>query len=321
MIKTVGIVDDTNCDLHINGDETHIESSNRTKYIRKYLEKTGLLDKLEKISPSNVKKEDILCVHSLRHLDKVINKCDKNVSTMVDCEDVYVNGKNSLISSFAAIGSVIGAVDYLLNSDNKTDVKQIFCNVRPPGHHACSDKAAGFCLFNNVAIGVAKALKYPNINKVLIFDWDLHHGDGTQKIFYDNVNVMYCSFHREAPFYPNDGFKEQTGYHSNILNYPLKKNITSSDYLKLFNDDFLPKAQQFNPDLVFISCGFDSHKDDTYHELPLDYPDYNYMTTKLIKLSKNNLLISVLEGGYNPDIIGKCVINHINTMLNYELLN
>lgn len=312
--KEVGIVDDTRCEYHNQGSE-HQESPDRVKVIRQTLQDEGIYKELTVIKSTEPTKEDLLLVHTNRYINKVVRMCSKYKHAMIDCEDVRVNGQNSLISASVAVGSVLAAVETVIVSDTVT---KIYCNVRPPGHHASCTRASGFCIFNNIAIGAKKALTYSDINKVLIFDWDLHHGDGTESVFKTNKNVMYVSFHRAPPFYPHSGFRSFKGEYNNIHNYPLEESATAEEYMDLFYNDFLPKAREFRPDIVFISCGFDSHKDDLYHALPLDYEHFGLMTRELCELANRfakGRLVSVLEGGYTLSVISKCVMVHIKELL------
>ena len=234
---------------------------------------------------------------------------------MIDGADVRVTGNNSLISAGVAVGGVLAAVDTVINS---SDIRKVFCNIRPPGHHASSHQAAGFCIFNNVAIGAKKALTYPGINRVLIFDWDLHHGDGTQNIFKCGREVMFASFHRSAPFYPNSGSAREKGKYYNIHNYPRGQYDNITDYMDEFYNNFIPKAIEFDPDIIFISCGFDGHKDDLYEALPLDYNHYKLMTKAICIMANrccDGRLVSVLEGGYTPNVIADCAAAHVNELM------
>lgn len=345
LTNGVGIVDDVRCDLH-KQTHGHQESPNRTRAIREYLEDTGLYGKLTKIPPRefsinylllgengkhsitpeqkvtimNVCSDDpiLRATHTQAHICNIVNACINYPHRDLG-NDVSLTGPSSLLSTLVACGSVIAAVDVVL--DSKMGVNNIFCNVRPPGHHCSADKPRGFCPFNNVAIGANYALTKSNIKKVLIFDWDLHVGDGTSEIFYDNPNVLWCSFHRGTDFYPSTGERSDTGKVNNIMNFPQPHGVSVDKYISQFDNEFMPRAIEFMPDLIFISCGFDSHKDDTYHELPLDYEHFNYMTGKLLDLANiscNGKLISVLEGGYNTNIISKCAYEHINTMLTHR---
>ena len=310
----VGIVDDERCELHVQTPD-HRESPDRIKAIRKKLKSTGLYKKLVRIDPIDPTREDLLLVHTNKYINKVMRVCTKYDHSMIDHEDVRVSGEGSLVSAGVAVGGVLVALDAVLNHKY---IRKVFCNIRPPGHHASSYKAAGFCIFNNVAIGAKKALQHPDINRVLIFDWDLHHGDGTQTIFKCSKNVMVTSFHRSAPFYPDSGHSEEKGKYFNIHNYPQAENSTAEDYMREFYQVFLPKAIDFRPDIIFISCGFDGHKDDLYGALSLDYNHYKLMTKELCKLANkysNGRLVSVLEGGYTPSVIAGCAAVHVNELL------
>ena len=305
----VGIVDDERCEKHIQTKD-HQECPNRLRVTRKYLkgknpQKIVLYDKLIQIQPLNITLNDLLNVHNPDYLN-VLSKLSKRKVTF--CDDVIAN-KNSVEAALVAAGGVMAAVDTVIRGHG---VSKVFCNIRPPGHHASASEAAGFCLLNNVAIGVSRACSDPRIKKVLIFDWDLHHGDGTQEIFKNNPQVLYCSFHCSY-IYPHTGQTSQ----GNIYNYPLDENVTIQEYMNKFYT-FLGKAYDFQPDIVFISCGFDSHKDDIYHVLPLDYGHFEIMTRQLCKLANScckGRLVSVLEGGYDVNVLAKCVFTHIQTLL------
>jgi acetoin utilization deacetylase AcuC-like enzyme len=310
----VGIVDDKRCELHIQEDG-HRESPDRIRAIRQKLKATGLYEKLIHIEPTEPTKEELMLVHTNKYINKVVRICTKHEKGMIDNEDVRVKGEYSLVSAGVAVGGVIAAVNTVLNSK---DIRKVFCNIRPPGHHASSHETSGFCIFNNVAIGAKKALQNPLIKRVLIFDWGLHHGDGTERIFKCSKNVMFVSFHRSKPFYPNSGESDFKGKYYNVHNYPQDEDSTPENYMRLFYEDFLPKAKEFNPDIIFISCGFDSHKDDIYGALPLTTNHFKVMTKELCHLANccsDGRLISVLEGGYILDVIADCAAVHVNELL------
>lgn len=311
----VGITDDVRCEYHIQTTE-HQESPNRVRVIRQKLKDKGIYKNLVKLEPLDPTREDLLLVHSTKYINKVMRTCTKYPHGMIDSQDVRVNGTDSLISAGVAVGCVLSAVDAVIKSNR---IRKVFCNIRPPGHHASAHEASGFCIFNNVAIGAKKALTYPDINRVLIFDWDLHHGDGTQKIFKCNRDVMFASFHKAPPFYPNSGSSQEIGKFNTLHNYPQTDNATIDSYMSEFYQDFLPKAREFNPDIIFISCGFDSHKDDLYKELRLDYKHFQIMTKELCNLSNQHChgrLISLLEGGYNLNVIADCAAIHVSELIN-----
>ena len=310
----VGIVDDERCEYHVQYVD-HQESPDRIRAIRQKLIKEGLYNQLIKIQPTDPTKNDLLLAHTSRYINKVERTCMNYKTAMIDCNDVRVSGENSLISAGVAVGGVLGAVNTVINSNT---IKKVYCNIRPPGHHAHSTRADGFCIFNNVAIGARKALSYDDINKVLIFDWDLHHGNGTQSIFKCSKNVMYASFHRAPPFYPNTGLSRERGKYDNIYNYPQHKDDGPEEYMKDFYQKFLPEAIDFEPDIIFISCGFDSHKDDLYKALPLDYSHFELMTKELCQIANKfckGRLVSVLEGGYTLPVLAKCAYVHVKALL------
>ncbi len=310
----VGIVDDKRCELHIQEDG-HRESPERIRAIRKKLKTTGLYEKLIHIEPVEPTKEELMLVHTNKYINKVVRICTKYEKGMIDNEDVRVTGEYSLVSAGVAVGGVIAAVNVVLNSK---DIRKVFCNIRPPGHCASSHETSGYCIFNNVAIGAKKALQHPKIKRVLILDWDLHHGDGTERIFKCSKNVMFASFHLSKPFHRNSGEADFKGKYYNVHNYPQYEDSTSEGYMRLFYEDFLPKAKEFNPDIIFISCGFDSHQDDMYGSLSLTTNHFKVMTKELCLLANHcadGRLISVLEGGYTPDVIADCAAVHVNELL------
>ena len=315
MDYQVGIVDDERCEYHIQSKD-HPESPARVMAIRKRLKTLGLYDKLVAIDPVEPTKEDLLQVHTNRYINKVERTCLKYGHGMIGSEDVRVTGENSWVSAGVAAGSVLAAVDTVMAPNR---IRKVFCNVRPPGHHASSHDTGGYCIFNNVAIGVKKALTYSKINRVLILDWDLHHGDGTQKIFQCSKDVMFVSFHRAAPFYPASGSSTERGKYGNVYNYPQLEQSTAEDYLDDFTKHFLPAATQFNPDIIFISCGFDGHKDDLYSALKLETSHFTFMTRSICLLANQlceGRVISVLEGGYKPEILAECGSAHVGELIN-----
>jgi acetoin utilization deacetylase AcuC-like enzyme len=310
----VGIVDDKRCELHIQTDN-HIESPERIRAIRHKLKATGLYNKLIPIEPIDPTRDDLLLVHSNRYINKIVRMCTKYKKGMIDSKDVRISGESSLVSAGVAVGGVISAVNTVLNSEN---IRKVFCNIRPPGHHASAYETGGFCIFNNVAIGAKKALQHSDVKRILIFEWDLDHGNGTEKIFKCNKNVMFVSFHKIGKFCLNPEEQYFKGKYNNVHNYTLDDYSTTEDYMNLFNNDFLPKARIFRPDIIFISCGFNSHKDDTNSGLPLTSDHFRVMTKELCQLAdqySDGRLISVLEGGYNLDIISECAAVHVDELL------
>lgn len=311
MKTRVGIVDDVRCELHVQSSK-HQESPNRIQAIREELIASGLYEKLHHINPVNISEEDLLRVHSAKYIRKVIKCCSYGEAVIGD-PDVIVHGKNSQKAIMAAVGSCLAAVESVVS--NK--VQRAFCNVRPPGHHASNHLAAGFCIFNNIAIAAKYALEKKGIDRIAIIDWDLHRGNGTSEIFAGEEDVLFLSIHRDWPFYPDLGRRSKRKIYKNIFNYPQPEYVSVESYHKDF-DALLLKVKKFDPDLIFISCGFDGHKDDLYHALPLDDKDFYEMTRKVVRIANDccaGKIISVLEGGYDPLIISMCAKEHILALM------
>jgi acetoin utilization deacetylase AcuC-like enzyme len=339
LASCVGLIDDPICDEHKQAVENHQESPFRTKAIRNALYNYGILEFVDTINCDVINKNDLYDCHEKAYIDMLF-KCAKSQQPVVlplpSREATMESGKSvrSIIVSVASAITAVKTVCKTLNSSipltaNEKVIKRMFCNIRPPGHHADHSeetghsKGSGFCFINNIAVAAIYALnKYPDtIKKVLIFDWDLHHGDGTENIFKNNPNVMYVSFHRggegDDAFYPFTGTQHFNDL-KNVVNFPIAQDETAESYMDKFNNEFLPLAYEFKPDLVMISAGFDSHKDDLYGELPLDYIHFHQMTKSLVKLANDcasKRLVSLLEGGYYEEPLGTSVAVHMATMI------
>lgn len=190
----------------------------------------------------------------------------------------------------------------------------VFCNVRPPGHHAEHNKAMGFCFLNNVAIGVRYALSYYHLERIAIIDFDVHHGNGTQDIFQEEDHVMFCSSF-EHPFYPGYDLRNDN---SHVLNVPLRPGTVGSKYREQVSAAWFHKLHAFKPQLFFFSAGFDAHRDDPLADIELTMEDYCWLTTEIASMAKqysNGKMLSVLEGGYDLDVLRTCVPAHVNAML------
>ena len=180
-----------------------------------------------------------------------------------------------------------------------------FVLSRPPGHHAETDRFMGFCLFSNAALAAVYALKHDAIKKVAIFDWDVHHGNGTQDIVQSNPDIAYVSIH-QFPFYPGTGSQLEKGDHNNVLNIPVPSGYGSNEYKQIFDEQVFPFIQNFHPDLLIISAGFDAHQNDPLAGINLEAEDFAYMTKRCLKIQPNLLL--GLEGGYDLGALGECCV-------------
>jgi len=267
---------------------------------------------LQFVKPKEASKEDILLVHSQRHYEYVLGAIEKE-KTVLDSGDTYAV-KDSLLAAMLAAGSVIHGVELVLNKE----YQNVFCMVRPPGHHAESSRPMGFCLFNNIAIGAQYAINNHDLKRVAIIDWDVHHGNGTQEIFYETDNVFYISLH-QYPFYPGTGSKNETGAGAGAgctMNFPLQAGTGGDVYRKIFEDDILTLLESYRPQLLMISAGFDAHKSDPLGGMMLTEEDFGDMT-KILRdfCTRCGIgIVSVLEGGYNPQALAASIRQHLTNL-------
>ncbi|MGA9795307.1 MAG: histone deacetylase family protein [Rhizomicrobium sp.] len=211
-----------------------------------------------------------------------------------------------------AAGAVIAAVDAVATGQ----VRNAFCAVRPPGHHAERDRAMGFCLFNNIAIGALHAREAHGFKRIAVIDFDVHHGNGTQDIFYDEPNLFYASTH-QSPLYPRTGMASEHGIANNILNVPLPPGADGKAFRAAFESKILPPVDAFAPDFVLISAGFDAHRADPLAGLDLDEADFEWATREICKLAKkhcNGRVVSALEGGYDLAALAASSVAHLRAL-------
>jgi acetoin utilization deacetylase AcuC-like enzyme len=214
-----------------------------------------------------------------------------------------------------AVGSIIAAIDGVQNKE----FKNAFCAVRPPGHHAEKNKAMGFCIYNNVAVGAHYLIERYKLNKIAIIDFDVHHGNGTQDIFFDNEKVLYISTH-QFPFYPGSGTEQEKGKYNNIFNIPLPAGTTSVEYLNAY-EFVLKKIKEFKPEFILLSAGFDAHKDDPLAQFQLESSDFYEITKRTLALSKlycQGKVVSILEGGYDLTALQESTEMHVNALVEFN---
>jgi acetoin utilization deacetylase AcuC-like enzyme len=215
-----------------------------------------------------------------------------------------------------ACGTAVDAVERVIAGEDTT----AFCAVRPPGHHAVPDGAMGFCLLGNAAIAARTAIQRLGLNRVLVVDWDVHHGNGTQDVFYEDGQVGFFSAHR-FPFYPGTGRKVETGRGAGLgttFNLPLQFGTSRKDYLSAFEAMLTDAADHMKPELVILSAGFDAHADDPIGSLGLETEDFETLTKLVQQVAAthaNDRLVSILEGGYNLERLAECVELHVKTLL------
>jgi acetoin utilization deacetylase AcuC-like enzyme len=217
--------------------------------------------------------------------------------------------------ALAGVGGVVSVVDRVMNGKNKN----AFCAVRPPGHHASAERGMGFCIFNNVAIAARYAQEAHGVERVLIGDWDVHHGNGTQDTFYEDGSVFFMSTH-QSPLYPDTGAVEEIGAGAGeglTMNRPFPAGAGNAEIIGAFRNDLLPAAREFRPDLTLISAGFDSRIDDPLGSFEVDDDGYRELTRIMIEIanvSGGGRLVSILEGGYNPEGLASAVVAHLDEL-------
>jgi len=248
--------------------------------------------------------------HSQKYLEKINQSFPKEDLVFLDGDTIVSKGSKK--AAYDAVGGIINAIDAVMNQK----FNNAFCVVRPPGHHAEKEQAMGFCIFNNVAVGATYLLEKYKLNKVAIIDFDVHHGNGTQDIFYNEKKVLYISSH-QFPFYPGTGSKDEIGKFNNILNIPLKAGTVSEEFFNSYKKVY-EKLNEFSPQFILLSAGFDAHKNDPLANVNLESKDYYILTKEIMKIAKKvceNKIVSILEGGYNLSAIQESAKYHVEALL------
>ena len=289
----------------------HPETPERYEVVMKALRADAKLwSSLAEISPEKAAKGLIQAAHSPQHFKRVESAFEQGQDRL-DADTVI--SMHSFDASLFAAGAVIAGVDAVM----QTNARNAFAAVRPPGHHATSENAMGFCMFNNVAVGARHAQnKYKEIERVAIIDWDVHHGNGTQGIFYNDPSVYFFSMH-QYPWYPGTGSRGETGHGRGLgstLNMPVKANTKANEQKRMFEGAIEDIAKNFKPDLIMISAGFDAHQSDPLGQLELEDADFVSMTKTAMQWADTaceGRIVSALEGGYNLSTLGGTVKNHV----------
>ena len=246
--------------------------------------------------PRSATVSELEWIHSKEHIDHVKSVCASGSGYLDPDTPVCPESYDIALKS---AGGWRDGVDEVLAGNSA------FVLSRPPGHHAETDRVMGFCLFSNAALAAVYALKHDTIKKVAIFDWDVHHGNGTQDIVQSNPDIAYVSIH-QFPFYPGTGSQLGMGSHNNVLNIPVPSGYGSNEYKQIFDEQVFPFIQNFHPDLLIISAGFDAHQNDPLAGINLEAEDFAYMTKRCLEIQPNLLL--GLEGGYDLVALGECCV-------------
>ncbi len=286
----------------------HPEQPARLTAIDEALQRSGVKAALVEYEAPQATREQLERVHSPAHVARVFARAPGQGTIYLD-PDTFMN-PHSLRAALHAAGALVQAVDLVLAGE----VRGAFCAVRPPGHHAERGRAMGFCLFNNVAVGAAHALAVHGLERVAIVDFDVHHSNGTEDIFRDEPRLLLCSSF-QYPFYPFSGADTRSDH---IANMPLPGGTAGERYRERVMEEWLPKLDAFRPQLLFISAGFDAHRDDPLGGLAFEASDYAWITEQVKGVAERHAegrIISTLEGGYNLNALGKSAAAHVQVLI------
>jgi acetoin utilization deacetylase AcuC-like enzyme len=291
----------------------HPERPDRLIAVVDRLNQRGVLDRVRQFDPIPASLDWIQKVHPSEYVHTIERRCLEG-ETVLDSGDTHVC-KDSYGIALLAAGGVLKAVDEVLQEN----VKTAFCAVRPPGHHAETRSVMGFCLFNNIAVGARYAQQKYGIDRVAILDWDVHHGNGTQEIFWTDPSVLYISTH-QYPLWPGTGASNETGDGNGegfTLNCPIRPGSGEREYLDAFRERIMPALHKFRPELLMISAGFDAHRDDPLANINLTNESFATMTEFAMEIAvkySGGRIVSVLEGGYNLEALAGSVAMHVQTL-------
>ena len=309
-MKTGLITSDT-YQNHNTGDG-HPEKIDRVTVVIDNFKKLDNKDLIWK-KPSKFDRSLLEITHNSDYINFVEKSFPEKGLSFLDGDTIVSPGSKDATSD--AVGSIIAAIDGVQNKN----FNNAFCAVRPPGHHAERNKAMGFCIYNNVAVGANYLINKYKLKKVAIIDFDVHHGNGTQDIFYDNEKILYISIH-QYPFYPGSGTEQEKGKYNNIFNIPLPAGTTSEEYLNAY-EYVLKKIDEFKPEFILLSAGFDAHKDDPLAQFQLESKDFYEITKRTLELSKlycDGKVVSILEGGYDLLALQESTEMHVKALLEFD---
>ena len=286
----------------------HPENSGRLTAVASALKSAPWAERLSWRSPTPAQHRDLLTwvkqVHNPQYVDAVAQVANAGGGA-IDSDTII--SAHSYDVALLAVSAWIDGVDHALNTQ-----QPVFVLARPPGHHAVRERGMGFCLFSNAAIAAHYALEQPNVNRVAILDWDVHHGNGTQSIVETNPQICYCSLH-QYPCYPGTGDSSERGFHNNVLNLPMPPNSTIEDYQPAFEQKVAPFLNHFQPDLLLVSAGYDGNRADPLASMSLQPEDFGVFTDYCLGITRR--IVLGLEGGYDYDTLSRSVLATIERCL------
>ena len=303
--------------LYLSHDNpTHPENKLRLETTMDYLKEAGLLERLQHVEARDASLAELATVHDPGYIERVRQVAETG-GGWLDA-DTYV-GQLSYVAAVRAAGGLVEAVQAVLSGR----VDNAFALVRPPGHHALADRGMGFCLFNNIAVGACYALQQGNLDRLLIVDFDLHHGNGTQDAFYEQPEVLYFSTH-QYPYYPGTGHWREMGRgagYGYTVNVPLSASVGDAGYRRVFEEVLVPLARRYQPQLIMASAGYDAHWTDPLGMMLLSVTGYAQLTRSIVSLAEElceGRLVMTLEGGYSLKALALCVAAAFSVLLGDE---
>lgn len=297
----------TECLAHDTG-AGHPENARRLSSIQDRLVSAHLFDFLRHLDAPEVTEKQLLRVHTADYLARVAALAPQRGYAQLDPDTLLSPG--TLQAAERAAGAVVLAVDLLMRGE----LVNAFCCVRPPGHHAEPSKGMGFCVYNNIAVGAAHAMEVHGLNKIAILDFDVHQGNGTEKIFMDDKRVMFCSTFQH-PFYPNTPTYPIS---ERMVSVPLQATAKSAEFRAAVTDYWLPALERFQPEMLFVSAGFDAHVDDDMSNVSLMDDDFRWISEQIVQVADRSAagrVVSALEGGYELHSLARCVETHIRVLM------
>jgi acetoin utilization deacetylase AcuC-like enzyme len=313
VMSKAGLVFDDRMILHDPGPE-HPESPDRFRALKRVFNEMKMRDRMTPIAPRMATEDDLHLVHT-RHYLEVVKHDVRRKAISLSTGDTGL-GQHSLECAELAAGMAMAAVDEVFT----TQVKRAFAAVRPPGHHATASRGMGFCIFNNAAIAARYARKAYGVDRILIADWDVHHGNGTQDIFYSDPGVFFFSTH-QWPWYPGTGAADETGDGAGVgttMNCPFPAGSGKAEILGAFRKKLIPVMRDYKPELVILSAGFDSRRGDPLGRFTLGEGDFRELTSIALEIADSHCqgrVVSLLEGGYSLEGLTRAVAAHVETLV------